>query len=367
MENEISNDYIDNAIDELSIFFGVKEPISGEKIFSLIRSNKIKDAMKLIAMQLDLPIDINIINVPDNYKEQNHNNQFQSTHLVKSHPRKNGGSGIIAQVSIPGNLPLYGSSTLNNYPIDVKISHNCTTEPVVFCTIMAHEFSHVLLYSLNHSQKENEFYTDLTAIMLGFQNIYQNGRKITQTTEEYGVMSVKTKTCTTTYGYLDDNQFEFARNKINLILSKSREKKDKLYNILKKQNKELNKLKRNLFKFKMYTKFLCKNTNKKINIDDGKKITYFFQPNYLTEKEELINKNIGKNKIAKEYLKTHTHYTEQKNKVVSKNRVETKKYIKEIKTVSKKIKKDTLIMKKYINIKYKVKTILLYYFNKIKI
>jgi hypothetical protein len=60
MKNEISNEYIENAINELNEFFGVKEPISGENIFSFIRNGKVKDAVKLIARQIDLPIDINI-------------------------------------------------------------------------------------------------------------------------------------------------------------------------------------------------------------------------------------------------------------------------------------------------------------------
>jgi hypothetical protein len=53
MENEISNEYIENAINELAKFFGVKEPISGENIFSLIRNGKVKDALKLYTAPLE--------------------------------------------------------------------------------------------------------------------------------------------------------------------------------------------------------------------------------------------------------------------------------------------------------------------------
>ena len=225
MDNEISNEYVEKAINELTKFFGIKEPVSSGNIFQKIRSGKVKEAIKLIARQLGLPVDINITNVPNDYKAQNNDNQFHSTHLAKVHQYGSGGEGITAQVSIPGNLPFYGSSALNDYPINVKISDNCTKHPVVFAMIMAHELSHILLHSLNHPQKENEFYTDLTAIILGFQNIFQNGRKITETDVEHGFMSTTTKTQTVTYGYLNDEQFNFARNKINTILENNRKRK----------------------------------------------------------------------------------------------------------------------------------------------
>lgn len=277
MENEISNEYIENAINELNSFFGVKEPILSENIFSSIRCGKIKEAMELIARQLGLPIDINITNVSNDYRSQNNDNQFHGTHLTKVHQHGSGSEGITAQVTIPGSLPFYGSSVLNGYPINVKISDNCTEHPVVFAMIMAHELSHVLLYSLNHSQKENEFYTDLTAIMQGFQNIFQNGRKITKTDVEHDVMTTTTITQTTTYGYLNDNQFNFARDKINSILQKNKERKKLLLDKLKKLTRVLSKYEKTLVNFKKFLDFLTKNTNKKITGEDGKKNDDIFQ------------------------------------------------------------------------------------------
>jgi len=93
MENEISNDYIEKAINELAKFFGVKEPVLSENIFQNIRSGKVKEAMKLIARQLGLPIDINITNVPNDYRAQNGDNQFHSTHLAKVHQHGSGSEG----------------------------------------------------------------------------------------------------------------------------------------------------------------------------------------------------------------------------------------------------------------------------------
>ncbi len=355
MENEISNEYIENAINELENFFGVKEPVFDENIFSLIKNDKIKDAIKLIAHQLGLPIDINITNVPNDYKSQNSDNQFHSTHLAKVHRCGSGNEGIIAQVTIPGSVPFYGSSALNGYPINVKISDNCTEHPVAFAMIMAHELSHVLLYSLNHLKKENEFYTDLTAIMQGFQNIFQNGREITKTDVEYGFVSTTTKTQTTTYGYLNDNQFNFARNKINSILEKNRKRKKLLSNELKKFAKLLLKYEKTLFKFKIFLEFLTKNTNKRISDDDSKKMMAFFQLGYISELDLLLKEYKGKQKIIQNFFEELSHYTKQKINQLS-------IYTKDLKTYSDKLKiklvplsKDTKMLKKYISYKYRTK------------
>jgi len=229
MENEISNEYIENAVIELSGFFGIKEPIDGEKIFSLVKRGKVEDGIKLIARQLGLPININITDVPNDYRSQGGQNQFHSNYLVKTNKDGKGSEGITAQVNIPSNLPFYGTLALSGFPINVKISSNCVVYPEAFCIIMAHELSHILLYSLNHIKKENEFYTDLVAMLLGFQKIFRDGRKITETLgTENDFFGTTTKTQTTTYGYLSDTQFNFAINKINSLLKIDESIKEKL-------------------------------------------------------------------------------------------------------------------------------------------
>ena len=237
MENEVSNEYLENAIDELWNFFGIKEAIYNEDFFSLVRNGNVKESIKTIACQLGLPIDINIINVPNDYRAENSDNQFYSEYLAKTNQDGSRCEGITAQIDIPSSLPFYGSSALNNYLISVKISENCTKNPAIFSVIMAHELSHVLLYSLNHPKKENEFYTDLLAIMLGFQDIFQYGRKNITKRENIGLTGNTITTTTTTYGYLNDSQFKFAYNKINLIFKKYQKEKKSLIMELKKYKK----------------------------------------------------------------------------------------------------------------------------------
>jgi len=365
MENEISNEYIENAINELVKFFGVKEPVSSENIFSLIRNDKVKDAMKLIARQLDLPIDINITIVPNGYRSQNGANQFQSTHLVRiSQHGSRGSEGITAQVSIPGNLPFYGSSTLNGYPINVKISENCTEHPVVFSMIMAHELSHVLLYSLMHPKKDNEFYTDLLAIMLGFQNIFQNGRKITTTEEIPEFMSTTIITTTTSYGYLTDEQFDFALNKINLILEKNKERKKLLLKKFKKFTKVLSEYEKTLYKFKKFLEYLTKNINKKITGEDGKKMVMFFQPGYMDEIHLPIKEYKQKQELVENFLKNLSHYTEQVANQLSTYTINLRTYIKELKNKILLLERDVIMLKKYISYKYRMKVFFFLLFNK---
>ncbi len=363
MDNEISNEYIENAINELDKFFGVKEPILGENIFSLIRDGKIKNAMKLIAHQLDLPIEINIINVPNDYREQGGENQFHSTGLTKVHKHGSGSEGITAQVSIPGNLPFYGSSALNGFPINVKISKNSTEHPVAFTTIMAHELAHVLLYSLNHSKKENEFYTDLTAIMLGFQNIFQNGRKITKTEVKHGLMSTTTRTQTTTYGYLNDTQFNFAHNKINSIIEENRERKNLLSKQFKKFIKILSRYKKMLYEFKKFLEYLTKHTDKKISGEDGKKIMEFFQLGYTDELEFTQKKYTEKQKLIRKFLEELSHYTDQRVGQLSTYTDELKTYTNELRVKITPIKINVRILKKYVDYKYRLKLLVNYYIN----
>jgi hypothetical protein len=340
MDNKLSNVYIENAIEELVRLIGIKEPVSIED-FNNINKPNVKEAIKSIAQQLGLPIAVNIVNVANDYRSQHGDNQFYSTHLVKKH--ESGAEGITAQVLIPSYLPMYGSSALKDFPITVKISENCTENLSVFTSVMAHELSHVLLYSLNHPHKENEFYTDLTAMMLGFKNIFSNGRKVTntKTTNEYVIFATITtkETTTTTYGYLNDEQFDFAFNKINLILENYKGKKNRLFHKITKLIDALSKYERSLCTLQRRLDFLTKHTNVKISSTDGKRITDFFQPGYIEGYQPSMNYTKTKLKDRQFFLKNLTHFT---NKTMD----GIENYSKELTVYSEQLKKNQLIIKK---------------------
>jgi len=213
MDNQLTNAYIINAIKSLIDDLGVKESVNHDEIIKLIYRQQIKDAIYVIARQLGLPIKINISYVSKNYKS-NDNNKFRSKAMSRVNRERS--EEIIAQVAIPKDLPMFGSHELINYKIDVKVSENCCTYPETFIAVIAHELSHVLLYSLRHPEKENEIYTDLVANILGFSDVISIGRK-NEVEEDLGY---RINTLTTTYGYLTDEQFELVNCKIKEIIEK---------------------------------------------------------------------------------------------------------------------------------------------------
>ncbi len=346
MKNIIDIQYIETTIEELKDYFGIKKPISGKNIFSLIKNGKVKEAIKLIAWQLDLPVDVNVIVVSKGYKS---NSQFCSKHLAKVN--RYGSEGIIAQVSIPASLPLYGSLDLNGYVIDVKISESCIKYPKSFTVVMAHELSHVLLYSLRHPKKNNEIYTDLLAMMLGFQTIFRDGRKVTTTEEQTGIMETIVKTTTTTYGYLSDEQFDFAFEKINSILKEYRKQKHILSKELKKFTKLLSKYEKLLFKFQKFVEYLSKNTDKNISAKDGKKIATFFQIGYIDELTLYGNISRKHSKVIKDFLKNLSRYTTQILTYIEKLKSDFKKLKEKLKLLKENIK----VIEKYVDFIYKIR------------
>lgn len=217
----------------------------------------------------------------------------------------------------------------------LKISQNCKKNPAVFSMVMAHELSHLLLYSLRHPEKNNEFYTDLLAMMLGFQNIFKKGHKIR------GIIK------SITYGYFTDEQFVFALKKINLLLKENKKKKKLLLKKFKKVSKSVLKYEKKLFEFKKFLEYLTKNINKKILQEDDKKIGVFFQPEYMDELELFLQECKEKLKTIQSFLKEISHYTPQKvNQLAI--------YINELKTYTKNLKfkvfclqQNVKILKKY--------------------
>jgi hypothetical protein len=355
MADGITNQYIENAIKELDNFFGIKEPFSEENIYPLIESKRIKDGLRLISHQLGLPIDINITNVPKNYKEQNQNNRFHSTYVVKTDRNGSGNEGITAQAIIPGDLPPYGTSALNNYPINIKISENCDKYPTTFTMIIAHELTHVLLYSLNHPQKDNEIYTDLNAMMQGFYKIFRDGRKITDIERITSFAGTTTETTTTTFGYLSDEQFKFAFNKIEKLLEEKRERKKLLEEEINKTSRLLKEYEDALSSFNNYLNYLTKNTHIKISGEDGKKMVMFFQPDYIEKLNFPINNCSEKQINAEKYLERITHYTTKTLKQITKYMEEFEYYRCTLKQKTFSIKTDNKTMKKYTTRLYRIK------------
>lgn len=318
MDNDISNKEIESAVIQLENSYGIKEPISPDKISSLLRRGKVKDAIEVIASQYGLPIEINVINVPNFFSGHNSSNQFHSTQLSKFHPIGSGNEGITAQVTIPVNLPRFGSPALNKFKIDVRISENCTRNPLVFSLIIAHELSHVFLHSCDHSQKDNEFFTDINAIMQGFLIIFQSGRKIIyeqkiKGPELVGQTSTTIRTTTTTYGYLSDNQFIIVHTMLKSKIENNRMLKRSVINQIAKSHRKLKLIEIDskivVSKYQYYLKHLTKFSSKYFSNEDNKLIARYFLPSFLDEYYISTDEIKNELKSIETFVEGLNHYT----------------------------------------------------------
>jgi hypothetical protein len=304
MDINISNGYISNAIDELINTLGIKEQVQYQELEPLLRKD-IKSCIKKIAQALGLPIEINVQYISANYN-RNNSVKFQTSDLARTDSTGRGRESITAQVSIPANLPMYGTSSLTDFPINVRVSENCRYWSQIFMAIMAHELSHILLHSLRHPQKNNEIYTDLTSMILGFGSIMENGRKQTDYTTSGNV----TTTTTITYGYLNDTQFAFAAVRINDILNRYRQHKDNLLTLIAKVRKQRLSCHQGLCLFKEFLGHLDKNQKKKIKKQDISKIVHFHSPGYTYAWESILNDSRHCFEEANAFARGTFHYTE---------------------------------------------------------
>jgi uncharacterized protein (DUF697 family) len=357
MEN-ISNNYIEEAVKTLADSIGIKDNVDDQKIISFIRQKKVKEGIKEIAKCLGLPIEINLSYVPKGYHPDN-TNTFHSTHLVKTDWRGRGSEGITAQVSIPGYLPMYGTSGLNNFPISVRVSENCADNPATLIAVMAHELSHIVLHSLWHKEKDNEIYTDITAMMLGFSNIIKNGRKVIKTSSstDYGFLSntTTTRTETTTYGYLSDENFNFAFNKIKEILNKYKQGKNKLIGKIKELTRKLKKNRKAMIYFQKYLEYVDKNLNRKMSQEDGHKISNFHQAGYTDEFERAIRETESELKQFNNFVHNLNHYNENIFGTIKQYEEKIRTTATDLNSKHSKMKADVNILKKHVSFGYKLK------------
>lgn len=285
----VSNDYISNAVDQLTTQLGVKEPIAVQTLLKSIRSSDMKGCTERIAEYLGLPIAVDVSHAP-----------FQSSGLAKTNYAGQGVAGITAQVSIPSYLPAYGTPGLKGFPIFVRISENCLRYPVTFAAVMAHELSHIVLHSLQHRERDNEFYADLTAMILGFSRVMKDGRKVKETqtvqTKNYIVYSeTVTQTTTTSYGYLSDSQFKLALDKIESMLKKyrasCRDPKAELVRKLADHEKQIQVYKRQLLKFSQFIDYVDKKRVTRVSQEDAAKLIAFHQPGYVDRFAGVLRSN----------------------------------------------------------------------------
>lgn len=280
MRPSIDKEYISNAVGELIKLLGVKENIPQENVLKPLNAGRTTESLEQIASYLGLPIKVKV-----SYSEI-----FESRSLSTTDETGRGMESISAQVSIPGNLPLYGTNSLVGFPINVKVGGDYLNYPETFVAIMAHELSHIVLHSLSFGEKDNEYYTDIAAMILGFSEIIQSGRKVVKTRDYNDHIETTTTRC----GYLSDEHFDFAYRRIAEV----RKMYARSYIDLKKKcrkklisfMKQISHYKKELFLFQKYVKYLDKHQNKRFRKDDATKIVQFHQIGYADNLIDVLRK-----------------------------------------------------------------------------
>ncbi len=287
MDN-VDSDYIGTAINELINLVGIKEGVHIEFLLKPLYAGNVKGCIENIASYLGLPVAINLL----------FSDKFESSALATTDRNGRGVGGVTAQVSIPSYLPLYGTPELKGFPITVKVSHNCKNYPLTFLAAMAHELSHIVLHSLWCKEKDNEFYTELTVMLLGFSEVMKKGRKIEETRQN----GIYEKTATATYGYFSDIQFYSAYNKIGEIWEETNSLEKKVLEKLATHGRQISSYKKEAFLFNKFLEHLDKNRNKRIRKEDGSKIVLFHRLDYTDKFTAVIRRNEAKLKEIYDFL-----------------------------------------------------------------
>ncbi|MBN1845597.1 MAG: hypothetical protein JW810_07930 [Sedimentisphaerales bacterium] len=357
MFDRLSNDEITNALDELIACFGVKEEMPFYDFDDLLRKKDTEGCVQEIANRLGLPIRISLSYVPKDFK-LGKTNGFRSSALSRTDWTGRGIEGIIAQVSIPQHLPMFGTSDLQGYTIVVRVSENCNAHPDTFVTIMAHELSHVLLASILSPHKDNEMYTDLVPILLGFRDVVRRGRKRIITLMDEN----KTTTHTTTYGYLTDSQFEFAYNYVAGLLRNHSHDKKRLISVVEQVQKKLIKATRSLANFRDYFRYLDIHPPMRMRKDHAKRVVQLHGQDYSIESERRFKEVRKSMDTAEAFALSLKHYcTSNVEQLKTHIRILEVAY-EELDHAIEAITKDERILRKYVGYIYRLQKTLCRHF-----
>lgn len=94
---------------------------------------------------------------------------------ITLHWTSDGPEGKPAWVTMPRDMPYYGTPEFSCVEVRVYIVKSfAMKEPYTrFAAAVAHELSHVVLRAIDHPLKEDEKAVDLTAMILGFSDVYR--------------------------------------------------------------------------------------------------------------------------------------------------------------------------------------------------
>lgn len=281
----VEEDYLNNALDELIGTFGVSEEIFlNYRPITKAQSKDAKRVIEEIAIEMGLPVKVDISFVPKRYAAGG-GNRFESTQLSRTDKTGRGIEGITAQVHVPEHMPLYGSKELKGFIVKVRVSDNCLENPETFVAVMAHELSHVLLKSIRHPRWNDEIFTDIVPVVLGFGRSIREGRKVISYSTD---RDVKIKH-TTTYGYLSDTDFEMVYSRVSQLLGYYTLKRDTLSSTLRKLRKQSDSLRSKLQKLQEFIGYLSERRSARIRKQDSTRIVELHSLDYKSNIEFQID------------------------------------------------------------------------------
>lgn len=356
MFESLTNADISNAVDELITCFGVKEEVPFQDLIALLRKKDVEGCVQEMAIRLGLPVRISLTYVQKDFRP-GFTDGFHSSALARTDWTGRGIEGIIAQVSIPEYLPMFGTLGLQGYPIRVRVSENCHADPDTFVAIMAHELSHVLLASLWHPQKNNELYTDLVPILLGFHEVVRRGRSTYESTTSGNT----TTTQTTTYGYLSDSQFDFACSYLTGILQHHQRDKKHLIEVVKKLKRKLKKAVCSLAAFRDYFNYCDRHLPDKMRKEHAERIVQLHVHDYSRQWESCISAAKTSQEVADYFVRHLNHYTRSAVEQLKTHTQIVELANVEISKVTEEITKDEKILRRYVGLIYRIRRTLGYH------
>ena len=113
-------------------------------------------------------------------------------------------AGAPAWVKLPDEMPFYGSKAFREMRIEICFRKSFLEQSAYdqIAIVVAHELSHIVLDSIGHPLRREEMAVDLTAMLLGFRQLYKSGC--------YKEQRFRNSTTSQTVGYLTPQEVQLA-------------------------------------------------------------------------------------------------------------------------------------------------------------
>lgn len=330
---------------ELLALLGFKESADLKKLRKLVTAGSIDECIVEISDHMSLPVKVLLID----QSAANFKKVWNSSDAEIIFGENVGGA--IAQVKIPNNLPSFGSSKLIGFPIEIRIDSSLKEKPDIFIYTIAHELSHVLLFSLNHKERKSERFTDLMAMAAGFYEVMFWGRKEVEQDLMLHSGHIQVRTNEKSFGYLTDDEFNYAYDKIKGNVDFFKRQKNKISKQIFMHKKELLKVQNIYLSHFLFLKQIELCSPNTISINDAQQIAQIYQNQHLASCKCLITdfSNLSKSFYEKsEFLLLSS---KENIKVFSALENQLLKKFHEIKICSVKLEGEIKILKKYLKLR----------------